>query len=166
MNGRTAQREMTVWGIIEDSYSTTLWTLKISSHFVAIIPAAVCCNLRADTLPYSLQVNIPTIPILNDSVFIFDVPLNPRSPFSDRKADFLFVIKDFIHSYEPSSWRYDVEEEINGHPQVVDFTSDTTGAPHELAQSNMSMYVNEVGHDMTMVENVIVSVNDLNEWMQ
>lgn len=50
-----------------------------------------------------------------------------------------------------------MNEELNGYPQVVDFTDDATGAPHDLAQSNMSMYVNEVGHNMDLVENVVVS---------
>lgn len=68
----------------------------------------------------------------------------------------MFSVKDFLFSNEPSSWRFDVEEELNGHPQVVDFTDDTTGAPHDVAKSHMSMYVNEVGHNMDLVENVEV----------
>lgn len=76
---------------------------------------------------------------------------------SDRKTDFIFSIKDFLFSYEPSSWRFDVEEKLNGRNQVVDFTDDATGAPHVAARSNMSMYVNEVGHNMDLVENVQVS---------
>ena len=35
--------------------------------------------------------------------------------------------------------------------------SDKTGAPHDVAKSHMSMYVNEVGHNMKLVENVEVS---------
>jgi hypothetical protein len=31
---------------------------------------------------------------------------------------------------------------------------DTTGAPHKVARSHVAMYVNEVGHDETLVENV------------
>ncbi|KAL7548119.1 hypothetical protein ACHAWF_011412 [Thalassiosira exigua] len=73
----------------------------------------------------------------------------------DRKTELAFMIKDFIFSHEPSSWRFNVTEELNGHRQVVDFTSDTTGAPHDVAQSHMSMYVNEVGHNMDLVENVL-----------
>jgi len=73
---------------------------------------------------------------------------------ADRKTDLLLSVKDFIFSHEPSSWRFDVTEELNGHPQVVDFTDDTTGAPHDVAKSHMSMYVNEVGHNMELVENV------------
>ena len=75
----------------------------------------------------------------------------------DRKTDFVFSIKDFIYTHEPSSWRFDVTEELNGYPQVVDFTDDTTGAPHDVAKSNMSMYVNEVGHNEKLVENIEVS---------
>jgi len=74
---------------------------------------------------------------------------------ADRKTDQLFSVKDFIFSHEPSSWRFDVNEELYGYPQVVDFTDDATGAPHALARANMSMYVNEVGHNMDLVENVV-----------
>lgn len=41
---------------------------------------------------------------------------------ADRKTELVFTIKDFLFSYEPSSWRFDVKEELDGQPQVVDFT--------------------------------------------
>ena len=84
----------------------------------------------------------------------------------DRKTDQLFSVKDFIFSHEPSSWRFDVPEELNGHPQVVDFTDDTTGAPHDVARAHMSMYVNEVGHNMNLVENVSVSFDTGRKWFR
>ena len=67
----------------------------------------------------------------------------------DRKPDLIFGMKDFIFSHEPSSWRFDVREELktNGgasYKQVVDFTDDTTGSPHSVARSHVAMYVNEV----------------------
>ena len=31
---------------------------------------------------------------------------------------------------------------------------DVTGSPHQIARSHTSMYVNEVGHNMRLVENV------------
>jgi hypothetical protein len=89
--------------------------------------------------------------------------------FTDRKTDLVFTVKDFLFSHEPSSWRFDVEETLNTEnynsisrssrtqPTVIDFTDDATGAPHEVAQSHVSMYVNEVGHDATLVENIHVS---------
>ena len=80
---------------------------------------------------------------------------------SDRKTDLIFSVKDFVFAHEPSSWRFDVEELINGHPQVVDFTDDTTGTPHEAAKANMSKYVNEVGHNPQLVENVKVSIYEV-----
>ena len=40
----------------------------------------------------------------------------------DRKTDLVFSMKDFVFSFEPSSWRFDVREEFSGRPQVVDFT--------------------------------------------
>ena len=84
---------------------------------------------------------------------------NTASISIDRKTDLIFSVKDFLFSHEPSSWRFDVAEKINGYPQVVDFTDDITGAPHCVAKSHMSMYVNEVGHNMELVENVQVSCN-------
>lgn len=47
-----------------------------------------------------------------------------------------------------------MSEELNGHKQVVDFTDDTSGEPHSIAKSHVAMYVNEVGHDESLVENV------------
>ena len=73
---------------------------------------------------------------------------------ADRKTDMIFGLKDFLFSHEPSSWRFDVCETIRGHDQVVDFTEDTTGAPHDVARKQMAMYVNEVGHNQHLVENV------------
>lgn len=71
--------------------------------------------------------------------------------FVDRKPDLIFGMKDFIFSHEPSSWRFDVREELktNGgasYKQVVDFTDDTTGSPHSVARSHVAMYVNEVSY--------------------
>ncbi len=73
---------------------------------------------------------------------------------ADRKSEFIFGIKDFLFGHEPSSWRFDVAEKLNGQNQVVDFTSDTTGYPHADARANTAMYVNECGHDSSLVENV------------
>ena len=73
---------------------------------------------------------------------------------ADRKTEFLFGMKDFVFSHEPQSWRFDVKEKLNGQRQVVDFTDDHTGSPHDVARANTAMYVNEVGHDISLVENV------------
>jgi hypothetical protein len=43
---------------------------------------------------------------------------------------------------------------LNGQKQVVDFTDDGTGSPHGAAKSHTAMYVNEVGHNGLLVENV------------
>lgn len=74
---------------------------------------------------------------------------------SDRKTELEFAFKDFIFSSEPSSWRFNVKETLNGQPQVVDFTSDISGSPHETARFRyIAMYVNEVGHNLSLQENV------------
>lgn len=80
---------------------------------------------------------------------------------TDRKTALVFNVKDFIYSHEPSVWRFDVEEKLNGCAQAVDFTDDSTGAPHEIAKSHVSMYVNEVGHNLDLVENVQVNTGRL-----
>ncbi len=89
-------------------------------------------------------------------------------------------MKDFLFSHEPSSWRFDVDGTLNketlapndsptlykprrraqqnSQPKVIDFTDDATGAPHDVAESHVSMYVNEVGHNEDLVENVEVSL--------
>ena len=82
--------------------------------------------------------------------------------FTDRKTDLIFTVKDFLFSHEPSSWRFDahynsISRSSRTQPTVIDFTDDATGAPHEVAQSHVSMYVNEVGHEGTLVENIDVS---------
>ncbi len=73
---------------------------------------------------------------------------------ADRKSEFIFGIKDFLFAHEPSSWRFDVTEKLNGQNQVVDFTDDISGYPHAAARANTAMYVNECGHDVSLVENV------------
>lgn len=74
---------------------------------------------------------------------------------SDRKTDTVFAMKNFIFSYEPSAWRFDVPEKLQGNPQVVDFTSDVTGEPHDVARSNVPTYVNEVAHNPNLLESVV-----------
>lgn len=74
---------------------------------------------------------------------------------ADRKTEFLFCMKDFVFCHEPQSWRFDVKEKLNGEKQVVDFTDDSTGSPHDTARANVAMYVNEVGHDTDLVENIV-----------
>lgn len=85
-------------------------------------------------------------------------------------------MKDFLFSHEPSVWRFDVDKTMtnetltpnarynpnrrslhNDQPTVIDITDDATGAPHDIAESHMSMYVNEVGHNPDLVENIEVS---------
>lgn len=73
---------------------------------------------------------------------------------ADRKTEFIFGMKDFLFSHEPQSWRFDVKEQLTGEDQVVDFTDDKTGSPHQAARANTTMYVNECGHDINLVENV------------
>lgn len=73
----------------------------------------------------------------------------------DRKTELVFAVKDFVFSYEPSGWRFDVPEELHGYSQVVDFTDDVTGEPHGTAIKNVPMYVNEVGHNPSLTQNVV-----------
>ena len=73
----------------------------------------------------------------------------------DRKTDLVFAVKDFLFSFEPSAWRFDVPEGLHGYSQVVDFTSDTTGEPHNEARRHVAMYINETGHNPELCQNVV-----------
>jgi hypothetical protein len=114
--------------------------IELESRYAPLIPAG---KSRSCSMAHHLITYLST-----GTSFYFVV--------EDRKTDLVFSVKDFIFSNEPSSWRYDVTEKLHGEPQVVDFTDDTTGAPHDIAKSHMSMYVNEVGHNMDLIENVEV----------
>jgi len=61
-------------------------------------------------------------------------------PFTDRKADDLFVTKAFIFSQRPCEYAFGVEEKIFGMLQEIDISSDVTGEPHELARAEIPMY--------------------------
>lgn len=38
--------------------------------------------------------------------------------------------------------------------QMVDITDDVTGDTHRLARENLAMYVNEMGYDKSLTQNV------------
>ena len=80
--------------------------------------------------------------------------INNNSMFSfgylpDRKTEHDFDVKDFIFGHEPCSWNFAVDAQLDGANQIVDITDDSTGEPHDIAKSNICMYVNEVGHSGT-----------------
>ena len=68
------------------------------------------------------------------------------SHVEDRKMELHFQAKSFIFGFEPAMWGFGVQENIWGREQTVDITDDVTGEPHDMAQRNLPMYVNEVGH--------------------
>ena len=53
-------------------------------------------------------------------------------------------------------WAFAVEEKIHGELQIIDITDDVTGSPHELAKRNVAMYVNEIGHNKNLKQNVFI----------
>ena len=59
-----------------------------------------------------------------------------------------------------SAWSYGVSEELNNSPQVIDITDDRTGEPHTEAKENIPMYINEVGHDASLEQNVLSREKD------
>jgi hypothetical protein len=64
-------------------------------------------------------------------------------------------VKSFVLGYEPSEWCFGVEEKLfRREEQIIDITDDLTGKPHDIAQSNLCMYVNEVGHDKSLTQTV------------
>jgi hypothetical protein len=77
-------------------------------------------------------------------------------PYSDRKVDYIYEIKSFIHSEGPANWGFDVPEKYSGRNQLLDITDDLTGEPHANAKREIPMYVNEVGHDTKLVQNVFI----------
>ena len=55
---------------------------------------------------------------------------------------------------EPSAWCFAVPEKLLGYEQFIDITGDDTGVPHKAARALPSIYVNEVGHNKKLVQNV------------
>ena len=105
-----------------------------------------CCMIELDRYAPLLPQGISSLHVHCQSQ---PLSLTLYNVLVDRKPDLIFGMKDFIFSHEPSSWRFDVREELktNGgasYKQVVDFTDDTTGSPHSVARSHVAMYVNEV----------------------
>ena len=87
----------------------------------------------------------------------FVVALGRYGPFrkEDRKTKAEFDIKSFIFNHEPSGWSFGVNEKLfPWQEQMVDITDDLTGDTHQLAQNELAMHVNEVGHDKTLTQNV------------
>jgi hypothetical protein len=74
--------------------------------------------------------------------------------FLDRKSQEGFDLKSFIFSQEPSEWGFGVSEAFCESDQIIDITDDLTGKPSELAEQNIPMYVNEVGHDNNLKHTV------------
>jgi len=71
-----------------------------------------------------------------------------------------FNVKSFIFSHEPSEWSFGCEEKMNNlkdqeHDQMIDITDDVTGKTHDIARKNIPMYVNEVGHNRNLTQNVL-----------
>jgi len=90
------------------------------------------------------------------------VDIGRYGPFlkEDRKTELNFNIKNFIFANEPAGWNFGVEEKIREHNQIVDVTDDATGDPHGLTKSNIPMYVNEVGHNKDLEQNVLAQEVD------
>jgi len=78
----------------------------------------------------------------------------------DRKIDTNFDFKNFIFDFEPAAWNFGVSEKIKGRKQIIDVTEDATGEPHLIAKENIPMYVNEVGHNKNLCQNVVARDKD------
>jgi hypothetical protein len=77
--------------------------------------------------------------------------------WADRKTESMFLCKSFIIQYLPSGYCFEVNEAINEEFQIVDISEDTTGITHKKALKSIPTYVNEVGHDLTRLQNVFIS---------
>jgi len=80
--------------------------------------------------------------------------------YSDRKTELEFNFKNFIFDYEPAAWNNGVSENMRGSFQVIDITSDCTGELHDVAEEHVSVYVNEIGNDNTLYQNVLIREKD------
>lgn len=72
----------------------------------------------------------------------------------------MFNVKNFIFQNEPSAWGYRVDEKIGFDPQIIEITDDSTGEPTQVARENIPMYVNEVGHNPSLEQNVLSLLKD------
>jgi hypothetical protein len=90
------------------------------------------------------------------------IDLGRYGPFrkEDRKQKVDFDLKSFIFGHVPSEWCFGVEERLHGHEQFIDITDDHTGEPHQLARSAIPMYINEVGHNPILKQNVFAKEKD------
>ena len=50
---------------------------------------------------------------------------------------------------------FGVEVPFRGEDQTIDITDDRTGETHICAQEHIPMYVNEVGHNKELVQNIL-----------
>mmetsp|Transcript_34531 Transcript_34531/g.49048 ORF Transcript_34531/g.49048 Transcript_34531/m.49048 type:complete len:758 (+) Transcript_34531:2-2275(+) len=85
------------------------------------------------------------------------ISIGRYGPFSihDRKCKVSHEIKAWVFDSEPSEWAFGVTEPFQGcFDQIIDITDDVTGAPHSEACSHIPKYVNEVGHNTDLVQNV------------
>jgi hypothetical protein len=67
-------------------------------------------------------------------------PLRPQ----DRLDESVFLLKNFIHNWEPEGWCFDqaARHEVKA-SHVFDITDNWTGDLHSLASQNVMVYVNE-----------------------
>ena len=62
----------------------------------------------------------------------------------------------FIYVYcTLTGWMFGVDAPLRGEDQTIDITDDRTGETHICAQEHIPMYVNEVGHNKALVQNVL-----------
>jgi len=90
------------------------------------------------------------------------IDIGRYGPFlpSDRKTVLEFNMKDFLFDFEPAGWNFGVSEKLKGSEQVIDITSDSTGETHNIAQAHIPMYVNEVGHNKDLCQNILSREKD------
>jgi len=69
----------------------------------------------------------------------------------DIKTTLQFNLKEFIFSCVPNEWSYGVSDEED---LCYDITDDATGDPHISAQAQLPIYINEVGHNQSLEQNV------------
>jgi len=58
------------------------------------------------------------------------------------------------------AWNFGVSEQLKDSGQIIDVTSDSTGETHIVAKAHLPMYVNEVGHNNNLCQNILSREKD------
>ena len=112
---------------------------------------------KTSTIPNAgkgVFVSCTTLTGSSSDVFVLSpgelLDLGVYAPFrrADKKSAHVFLMKNFLHSYQCEEWNFDTVLDDN----LFDITDDSTGRLHEIASRHIPAYVNETdGHSTASV---------------